>query len=250
MLTALKEALGLSIVSFPVLYIQGNYIGGADEAQQLHHGNQLRQMLESTRTPFVFGSGNNAMGPVRFCTKLAGADTGVSCSATVKWYCFQVKMYANVVRAMSAVHVMFLVTALVAGQTGTETGVAVALAIGGFLSFDLFTVCLLGPTPFSPIGCISTWAAWKVKGNAVTAIPYKVVFVYYLYTMMQFVLTCGIQAQASAENSVNLTSVEGGVLNNYTNNQSSAQAPEVGAGLVQCWQSNGYSARLITGIFN
>jgi hypothetical protein len=185
-------ALALSEVTFPAIYIQGSFVGGGDDVARLHQDDALKGLLDRDRVPFVAGA-NDTKTPVSFCTQLAGAGVeDGACTSTSRWYTFQIKAYANVVRGVSSLHIAFFVAMLLAFESATsDTGVLVALWLGAILAVDLALFCLLGATPLSMIGNVVTWAVWDVKGNAVPAVPYKVVFVYYVVVLVNIVHTCG-----------------------------------------------------------
>ena len=72
-----------------------------------------------------------------------------------------------------------------AGAAGNQAGVLAAAVLVLFFLVDLSVYVLLGATPLSPMGNVSTWLVWRFRGNAVWNIPYKVVFVVYLAALVR-----------------------------------------------------------------
>ena len=79
---------------------------------------------------------------------------------------------------------------LACGESNSLTGVTVGLVIAGVLCVDLSLYVCFGATPLTIIGNISKWLVWNVKGDAVPAIPYKVVFLVYVLSLGRMLLTC------------------------------------------------------------
>lgn len=56
------------------------------------------------------------------------------------------------------------------------------------LFIDLFMLVFFGPSPFSMSGHLATVFGWKYKGNVTSAVPYKVVFAAYLFSLAPLLL--------------------------------------------------------------
>jgi len=56
----------------------------------------------------------------------------------------------------------------------------IALILLTFFLVDCIIFTLIGPSPFSPTGVISTYFGWKSRGNATSILPYKAVFAAYI----------------------------------------------------------------------
>lgn len=192
---ALAHVLGTSIISFPMVYINGNFVGGSDDVLRLHNQDQIHALIRGPRkTMPPFGQGILKTKPL-FTTQLAGSEIllreGGPCdSSSAKWYLFQTKSYAQVIRMMSVFHVALLLLMLACGESNSLTGVTIGLVIAGVLCVDLSLYVCFGATPLTVFGNISKWLVWNVKGDAVPAIPYKVVFLVYVLALGRMLLTC------------------------------------------------------------
>jgi glutaredoxin len=192
---ALSHALGISSVTFPVIYCNGEYLGGADDLARSHNQETLRVKIQGGHTPMAaFGSGMTKTRPT-LCSQLAGSNVAMSngsCldDSTSKWYFFQTKSYAQVIRMMSFFHVCIFVIMLACAETNSAGGIAAALIIGVLFMAELVAFVSLGATPLTLFGNLSTWLVWNVKGDAVPAIPYKFVFVVYIFALARMLSTC------------------------------------------------------------
>ena len=173
---ALKRALGRQNLTFPVIFIRGEYIGGCDDLKKLiQQGSFNGKLLQ----PFHSFSGKQAdasrLGVVSPCKPqdFVGRSNGGEGTACT----FQLKGHANVIRVYAAFQVLFFALITSLRNTGHSMACVVLLM---FLIVDTCIFVLLGPSPFSPIGNISTCIAWKWHGPPTTLIPYKVVFGYYI----------------------------------------------------------------------
>ena len=194
----LAHALGVAPgnMSFPAVWIRGVYIGGADELTKMHSAGTLQERLSAPHQPMApMGAALIKTRP-KFCTQLAGShahlQTDGPCSAsTSKWFCFQTKSYAQVIRMMSVFHVVALTIVLVCCEAGTQVGAGVASVICVLLLADLSFYILLGATPLTVFGNISTWLVWNVKGESIPALPYKAVWLVYVLTLGSATTLCG-----------------------------------------------------------
>ena len=183
----LAHALGVAPgnISYPAIWIRGVYVGGADDLFTLHSRGMLEEKLLAPHLVMApMGAGLVKTNP-KFCTQLAGShahlQTDGPCQAsTSKWFCFQTKSYAQVIRTMSVFHVAVLALMLVCLEAGTDPGASVAGFCCIFLFFDLAAYILLGATPLTIFGNISTWLVWNVKGESIPAVPYKLVWLVYV----------------------------------------------------------------------
>ena len=192
---ALSRVLGMSTISFPMCYIQGSYIGGSDDVARLHSNDELTSKIQGERSPMAeFGKGMIKTRPM-FCSMLAGSEvsvatTGPCDSSTSKWYCFQTKSYAQVIRMMALLQVIVILIVLGCGESNTLIGTNIAIVLIAVLSIDLIIFVLLGATPLTLFGNLSKWLVWNVKGDAVPCIPYKVVFGTYILAFGRILITC------------------------------------------------------------
>jgi glutaredoxin 3 len=193
---ALSVVVGAPIISFPMCYVNGVYLGGSDDAYRLHYENKLLSVLEDERVPMSdFGHGMIKTKPSYF-TKLAGSEGGSlenrgPCdSSTSKWYFFQMKSYAQVIRMMSFIHAIILLIMLGCGESNTLIGTTIGVVMAAILCVDLTLYVCFGATPLTLVGNFSTKLVWNFKGDAVPSIPYKVVFVVYIIVLARLLITC------------------------------------------------------------
>jgi len=218
----LAHALGISAVSFPTIWIQGVYVGGADATASLHSRNELTSMISNQRIEMApFGTGLIKTKPV-FMTQLAGSharlETDGPCdSSTSKWYCFQTKSYAQVIRMMSFLHILIMVIALIGGESNSLIGMYITTAVGLVLLVDLVLFTTFGATPLTIFGNISTWLVWNTKGDAVPNIPYKVVFFVYILGFGSFFSTCSSYSDPLTCWQNNTLEFRGGIIGSIVN---------------------------------
>ena len=91
---------------------------------------------------------------------------------------------------MSVFHVAVLTLILTCCELGTQGAMIFASILCGFLFLDLTMYTLLGATPLTLLGNLSTWIVWNVKGESVSALPYKIVFLAYLLVMGRAFVVC------------------------------------------------------------
>ena len=193
----LAHALGIAPgnMSFPAIWIRGVYVGGADDLSNLHAAGMLEEKLRAPHLAMApMGAGLVKTTP-KFCTKLAGShahlQTDGPCRAsTSKWYCFQTKSYAQVIRTMSVFHVAVLALMLVCLEAGSYPGADAAAVCFVILFVDLVLYICLGATPLTIFGNISTWLVWNVKGESIPALPYKLVWLAYVLALGRAGVLC------------------------------------------------------------
>jgi len=193
--TALGKALAVRDVTFPCIFIQGAFVGGADEVSLLHQAGELAGKLGGARVAFKVGQNDTKSSP-SLCTQLAGGGIADSfCTSTSKWYLPQIKSYGNVVRGMSAVHVLLFIIVLTISEsavaTASEALIVATFVIMAVFGVDLALYILLGATPLTIVGNLVTLAVWDFRGPAVPNIPYKAVFVFYVVGLLNMLTTCG-----------------------------------------------------------
>lgn len=95
---------------------------------------------------------------------------------------------------MSCFHTLLLCLALLFGVTGESSQLGyVVLILSVFLFIDISLFLLWGASPTSVLGVLSTRLVWNFRGGAVPAIPYKVVFIFYLVALWEFINDCGFK---------------------------------------------------------
>jgi hypothetical protein len=185
---AISRKVGLFDMTYPQIFVKGTYIGGADDLHRLLEGDGWNKLLQGQRVTY---SGEDTKAhvvplvwypPTLELSKTPDLFTVPKMSSkgswypVWKWYAFQWVMYANLVRYISAIHVILMVTAVALFQAGqSSAGVMVATILG----VDNLMLTLWGPAPLSLSGSLSQYFGWKHRGNATSALPYKVIFGFY-----------------------------------------------------------------------
>lgn len=175
---ALKGALKLSSLTFPAIFIRGVFLGGLEQLQDAASTGQLVQMLRAERPPFT-GVFNIAADPVRLLT----GPSRQQCSA------FQMTVYTNYIRAISAVHVAIFSISIAASHFSWAPWVPQAAY--WCMIVDLVIFVASGPTPIAPISTIVTICIWRSRGNAANSLPYKLVFTVYALAICHGVVSKG-----------------------------------------------------------
>lgn len=170
---ALKQALGVPLLTFPTLFIKGALLGGLDQLRETLASGRFDDLLQAPRQAFP-----GALAAFHDPVKLLVGPRGQH------WYCFQLHVYANLVRAISAVHVL-LFSIFLALQATWPVVAAILLWV---VAVDLFVFVLTGPTPFAPVGTLTTMLVWRFRGNAVNSLAYKFVFGYYIFSILLLLL--------------------------------------------------------------
>lgn len=171
---AIRAALGRGAPAYPVVVVRGTYVGGVAELERLF----------LSPTAFVGKVALGAFerkaygGPPAVLPHDAAVDTPFDPRRDARgnhWLevVFQRTVFANAIRLLSLVHVALLVAAASLAPSGGASALVAVLIV------DWLAFAALGPTPLAPLGVAATAAAWRVKGGAVPAIPYKVVFFLY-----------------------------------------------------------------------
>jgi len=173
--SVLQQELGLPIITFPVIFVQGAYIGGFDQLQQALETRRFGELQEVPLKRFPSGVGLMA-DPIRVLSGPRGQP----------WYCFQLHVYANYVRVISAVHVVCFIAALAL----KDSSPVLSDMILWIVAIDMLVFTLMGPTPLAILSTMVTILVWRFRGPAVTSIPYKVVPGMTYVLALVFVLVC------------------------------------------------------------
>ena len=188
----LVESLQIGDLTFPQIVVRGKYIGGADD---------LAEHVDAGRWPGILASDKetydvNASARVSWeASTLAGASKPQLLQVPRvrgegawfphwPWYSFQWCMWANLVRYISWVQLALMVSALALYKTGVAANAGIADILVWVLLADCAGLVLLGPSPWTLSGILSTYFGWRVRGNAVNAVPYKVVWTAYLAALI------------------------------------------------------------------
>lgn len=172
---ALKQGLGLPMLSFPAVFVRGAFIGGFEQLQDVLALGRLDSLLSAPMSSFPADA--NAMpDPLQLTVGPRGQ----------RWFAFQLHVYGNFVRMLSLLHVVLFAFMLAAAKAapGAVTGSI------WVVTADLAIFTLLGPTPLAPICTLVTMFVWRFRGNAVTSLPYKcIIGAAYIFSMAS-ILTC------------------------------------------------------------
>jgi hypothetical protein len=101
---------------------------------------------------------------------------------------------------MVQIVVLLIVYAIFLSGTSSAAARSLGYVLLTVLAIDCVALTLLGPSPFSPSGVLATYYGWRYRGNATSALPYKVVFGAYSYTLISILagVTSGSTAVAAA----------------------------------------------------
>lgn len=171
----LRKELMLPLLTYPVVFVGGAYLGGADQLQEAADSGRLVELMQGPQLPFPRGV-FYLPDPIRLLRGPLGQP----------WYCFQLHVYPNYVRLQSIVHVAIFAFAIGAPAAGL---VRVAQVLLWVLIVDMAIFVALGPSPFALVSTISTIFVWRFRGGAVTSLPYKVVMgIFYIVSVLPIVI--------------------------------------------------------------
>jgi len=178
---ALKTALEVTSITFPVIVIEGEYYGGLDDITVFLESNSNSLPIRSEAAP---KSEKNTAGLIPHSESIRKRDSKPLLLQPPRGkapYCFQLYVYSNLIRWISFVHIAVLVASI-------YTPVIVTRVLIGIMCVDLLLFVLLGCTPWAPIQTCLLWMGWKQRGGTATSIPYKVVFTIYLVALGRRIL--------------------------------------------------------------
>jgi glutaredoxin len=193
---AVGASLNLGDLTFPQLIIRGVYVGGCDNLRDGIDRGMLaswmsRNPVDSSPEEVIMWEPEllkEANTPKLFQVATIPSTRNKWYS---KFYLFNWHMYSNLVRYISLFHVVCLVLLLLVYKPMKDDNAA-AKAVGNIVFcvffIDLVMLVLFGPSPFSMSGGLATLFGWKYKGNVTSAVPYKVVFAAYLFSMIPLLL--------------------------------------------------------------
>eukprot|EP00948_MAST-09A_sp_MAST-9A-sp1_P001093 g1093.t1 len=214
----IAKMLGVPVtaLTFPVIFVKNQYVGGSDDFARLVATKGENIIHELGPAP-EFDPQRIPIEPS--LAKELSKPNVLLTPAREKWYHFQFYVYANVIRAISVIHVVFFALMITLFSlrydnivvNGTINGTAAAplssvesvvtLAFLFYFILDSTLFICFGPT-MSPFGLIATFFIWRYKGNGVPGIPYKVVFGIYIYGIMRQAL-CMFDRQCKDSYAVN-----------------------------------------------
>lgn len=181
---ALKSLTNVPAVTFPAIFLRGRFLGGGDELHKAVETGSISSLLaEPTATLTPAGS-------VEWSSLLK--DTRRPQLFTVprqgRWFYFHMYTYANLIRAISFLHVIFFSILIFLTQEGSPSSLLAAKVILWYLLIDTSLYVVFGPSPWSPLGVLTTVVCWSRRANSTSTIPYKVVFCYYIYVFASALL--------------------------------------------------------------
>jgi len=163
----LRDVLWQPLMTFPVIFVRGVYLGGLDQLEEAIDSGQFDELMDVEQKPFPTGVGLKK-DPLRLLSGPYGQP----------WYCFQLYVYANWVRLISVVQIICMALAIAL----TDTYPIVAVVLLWLVAIDMIIFTVLGPAPIAPISTLVTISVWRFRGQAVSSLPYKIM-IGILYTM-------------------------------------------------------------------
>eukprot|EP00756_Hemistasia_phaeocysticola_P025300 Hpha_TRINITY_DN15998_c0_g2::TRINITY_DN15998_c0_g2_i1::g.73012::m.73012 len=161
--SGLERIVGRS-VTFPVVFIKGQFVGGSDDLFLLVEEKQFERLVaEPNQEPH--GDTDSVLTKPRLCQEPRRYPV----------YLPHLYVYTNIVRIESLVHTILFAIALATHDD--NPGAAKVMLWVVLVDCILWT--LWGASPFSPLGTFFTWALWKHRGESAISIPYKVIFIIY-----------------------------------------------------------------------
>jgi len=176
---ALKTALEITSITFPVIVIEGEYYGGLDDIEIFLKSHSLPIGSEA-----VPNSRKKSAGLIPHSESIRKSDSRPLLLQPPRGkapFCFQLYVYSNLIRWISFVHVAVFVASLY--TTPFVTRVLISI-----ICVDLLLFVLIGCTPWAPLQTLLLFTGWKQRGGTATSIPYKVVFAIYLVELGRNVL--------------------------------------------------------------
>ncbi len=168
----------------------GTYLGGADQLDALLRADGFELAVTAAR------SRTNASTAilVPWHPLHAAAQASVQWLEAPRakpWYLPQLFIYGSIVRGISLIHVLFFVAIYALASSTAAAHQLAATVLLWFLLIDTFLLTLFGPTPWSLMGLFTTFVFWRVRGNSSSALPYKVVWAYYVVVLIQLLAHSG-----------------------------------------------------------
>jgi len=199
----LKKQLHIFDLTYPQIIIAGYYIGGADDLLKIIDDGRFAQYLEATRVHSAADTGrivwdedllSIASKPdLRHVPRVR--SEGAWYPTNWPYYVFQWTVHANLIRYISILQIILyaLIWVLIETDNSSPTSngsgggamesmqQSIAIVLLYVALIDVVIIVVIGPSPFSPTGVISTYFGWKSRGNATSILPYKAVFAAYIF---------------------------------------------------------------------
>jgi len=184
-INALLLSLKLGDVTFPQICIRGRYVGGSDDVVNLIRSGELESLLAMDMArcekggiiPWEENYKKRTDEPKIFHVPRMSGTEG-DWYPNWPWYAPQLCMWSNLVRKISVLQLCLMIPAFILyklpspGSAEIQTANALVLV----LIIDCGILTVHGPAPLSPSGLFATYIGWSTRGNAVSALPYKVIW--------------------------------------------------------------------------
>lgn len=164
----LCSMLSVPVLTYPVVFIKGARLeGGGEAVAKLHTddgGAGLAAALRSDQQPFVPAAVHAPSLRWPLLLHQAGGGSYRGC---------QQRIYGNVLRGIAVLQICLLAAANELQNRGMTMATVPLLAL---LCLDALLFTLSGPTPWSPLGNLSTLLVWRRRGSVAPLLPYKITF--------------------------------------------------------------------------
>ena len=185
---ALREMLGMPVLTWPVCFFKGRFVEGGGEAIATLHkeGALIPRICEAERVAFA----PLAVAPTPQSRPLLLHQAGGG-----PWRACQQRIYGNVLRVIALLQIALLLPAHELDRRGQT---AAALPLLGLLCIDALLFVCAGPTPWSPLGCVATLLVWRRRGTVAPLLPYKVTFVGLYFLLNAGAIGCRLSELTTA----------------------------------------------------
>lgn len=181
---ALKVAMRVPMLTWPVVFIRGSLVAGGGEAvATMHKQNGLAEAIGAEKAVFAAPRPlPSEAHPRPLLLQQAGGGSWLGC---------QTRIYGNVLRGIALLQIALLAPAHVMSNRGVY---AVSIPIQLLLAIDAFFFCLFGPTPLAPLGSLATLLVWHRRGTVAPLLPYKITFAGLYFLMNAIAVGCQLDA--------------------------------------------------------
>ena len=211
---ALKKLLAKPSISFPVIIIDGIFHGGSDDV--VDNSDTIINIIKTNKELLTIKSGHENIEWSPYIQENSKFKPfvppgGKNKSMRLLFCNVQTHVYSNVLRLWSLFHVILLLLIWIFLQLNIN--IYIVVLIIWILTIDIFMFEILGSNPFSFLSTLSTIIIWKRRGNAVTSIPYKVVFFIYLNALIKILYDIHFVSINSVNTNVNKILILSAIVN-------------------------------------
>ena len=206
---ALKKILKVPSISFPIIIIDKVFHGGSDDVNE--NSKNIIDIIKN-KNPLPLTSEEIAWSPYiqekskfNFFTPPGGKNK------SSMLFCCQTKVFSNVIRLWSLFHVVFFSIILLLSNLNASPSIIVFFI--WFMTIDILMFEIHGSNPFSILSTLSTIIVWQRRGNAVTSVPYKVVFFIYLTALVKILYEIHFISIGSLNSNANKISILSAIVN-------------------------------------